>query len=269
MSHHDFLALSKQSFKRLYACVDVVDAYQAELLKLVTETTRQLRGNKKPPTLTTVEDKEASVLPDPDSTLPNDLSEVVYSAAETANARFAKIIAVRAEAHSSLSLPEFVEIFSETWSFVVKCETLCRRMIVGLRGTMVTQVSIISESFSVFRVELRCRFGRQNRFCKLFTNDALLRRLNTSRKNNGRRLKSLQRHKSLSISSSPVRSLTRLNLFSIKHLRRQIRMVNPSNPTEKTKRRILNMSLSRADLISPFRLACVVSSRWPTIFVSL
>lgn len=32
-------------------------------------------------------------------------------------------------------------MFSEAWSFVVACEVICRKMIVGLRGTMVVQVS--------------------------------------------------------------------------------------------------------------------------------
>jgi hypothetical protein len=141
MSHAAFLALAKQSFVKLYACVDVVDVYSTELLKLIEEATRQLRSDKKA-NATTAKDKDAISLSDPDSTLPADLADVVYSAAETANVRFSKVIAVRAEAHASLSLSEFVAIFAETWSFVIKCETLCRRMIVGLRGAMVSQVII-------------------------------------------------------------------------------------------------------------------------------
>jgi vacuolar protein sorting-associated protein 54 len=145
LSHAAFLALARQSFARLYACVDMVDMYSTELLKLVEEATRQVRNDRK----TNATAKEVAALSDPDSTLPADLADVVYSAAETANARFSKVIAVRADAHASLSLSEFVEIFAETWSFVIKCETLCRRMIVGLRGAMVSQVSVLALPFSV------------------------------------------------------------------------------------------------------------------------
>lgn len=50
---------------------------------------------------------------------------------------------MRVEQHATLQLPEFVEFFNESWSFVVKGEVVCRRMIVGLRGVVVSQVSLV------------------------------------------------------------------------------------------------------------------------------
>jgi vacuolar protein sorting-associated protein 54 len=47
---------------------------------------------------------------------------------------------MRADQHVKLDLREFIEIFNECWSFVVRCEVICRRMIVGLRGVVVSQV---------------------------------------------------------------------------------------------------------------------------------
>ena len=41
----------------------------------------------------------------------------------------------------NLSLDEFVDLFNETWNFLVKCEVVCGRMIVSLRGAIVSQVS--------------------------------------------------------------------------------------------------------------------------------
>lgn len=46
---------------------------------------------------------------------------------------------VRAEQHAELSIEEYVEIFNETWSFVVATETLTKRMIASLRGVAAAQ----------------------------------------------------------------------------------------------------------------------------------
>jgi vacuolar protein sorting-associated protein 54 len=70
-----------------------------------------------------------------------DLSDILASACELANARAAKILGVRADQHAALSITEFVEIFKENWDFVVATEALAKRMIVSLRGVTATQVS--------------------------------------------------------------------------------------------------------------------------------
>jgi vacuolar protein sorting-associated protein 54 len=72
--------------------------------------------------------------------LQEELSDILSSAAELCNTRAASIISMRSEEHIALEFPEFLEFFNESWSFVVKCEILCRRMIVGLRGVAVGQV---------------------------------------------------------------------------------------------------------------------------------
>jgi len=69
-----------------------------------------------------------------------DLSDILASACELANARAAKILGVRADQHAALSITEFVEIFKENWDFVVATETLAKRMIVSLRGVTASQV---------------------------------------------------------------------------------------------------------------------------------
>jgi vacuolar protein sorting-associated protein 54 len=69
-----------------------------------------------------------------------ELTDILSSAAELANTRMASIISMRSEEHTSLELPEFLEFFNESWTFVVRCEVICRRMIVGLRGVIVGQV---------------------------------------------------------------------------------------------------------------------------------
>jgi len=72
--------------------------------------------------------------------LEEDLADVVSSVAELSNTQVAKVISYRSEQHAALSLEEFLTFFNDSWAFVIKCETVSRRMIVGLRGTVVGQV---------------------------------------------------------------------------------------------------------------------------------
>lgn len=69
-----------------------------------------------------------------------ELTDTLSSATELAHTQAARLLSYRAEVHAGLSLREFVELFNETWEFVVRCEVVCRRMIVGLRGAIVSQV---------------------------------------------------------------------------------------------------------------------------------
>lgn len=74
---------------------------------------------------------------------PRLIDAVVPAATELANIRVSKVIVIRAEQHAILSMPEFLELFNENWRFVVKCEVMARKMIVGLRGVMVSQVCLL------------------------------------------------------------------------------------------------------------------------------
>lgn len=72
-----------------------------------------------------------------------ELSDILSSACELANARAAKILGVRADQNAALSITEFVELFKENWEFVVATETLAKRMIVSLRGVTASQVRLM------------------------------------------------------------------------------------------------------------------------------
>lgn len=76
------------------------------------------------------------------SSVQEELSGILSSATELAHACASRVLALRAEQIASLDLQNFWMLFNESWSFVIKSETICRRMIVGLRGTIVTQVSL-------------------------------------------------------------------------------------------------------------------------------
>lgn len=71
---------------------------------------------------------------------------------ELANARASKVLSLRSAQHSQLPLRSFLEIFNLSWSFVVKCEVIARRMIVGLRGVVVGQAKAWLSTFHAERI---------------------------------------------------------------------------------------------------------------------
>ncbi|KAI0064444.1 Vps54-domain-containing protein [Artomyces pyxidatus] len=80
------------------------------------------------------------------------LVDILASSTELANVLTSKVFAARAEQHAKLELQEFVELFNESWSFVVRCEVICRHMIVGLRGVVVSQAKTFLQTFHQTRI---------------------------------------------------------------------------------------------------------------------
>ncbi len=76
------------------------------------------------------------------------------------------MIACRSEQHAALDFVEFLSVFSETWGFVINTETIGRRMIVGLRGVIVSQVSP-SETFITDRIKCSYPWFRRKLSCKI------------------------------------------------------------------------------------------------------
>lgn len=87
------------------------------------------------------------------SALREELSDILSSVGELANARAAKVISLRAEQHTALGLKDFWILFNASWDFVVKTEVICRRMIVGLRGVIVSQVGVVFHNLFVSTTE--------------------------------------------------------------------------------------------------------------------
>ena len=69
-----------------------------------------------------------------------EMFDTLASAAELANTLTSRVLSVRTEQNAKLELVEFAELFRETWNFFVRCEVVCRRMIVSLRGVISSQV---------------------------------------------------------------------------------------------------------------------------------
>ncbi|KAF9651471.1 Vps54-domain-containing protein [Thelephora ganbajun] len=86
-----------------------------------------------------------------------ELADVLSSMTELANVQASTAINARSEQHTSLPLPEFLDLFNQSWNFVLKCEVICRRMIVGLRGVIVSQAKSFLQAFHQDRISRSAR----------------------------------------------------------------------------------------------------------------
>lgn len=73
--------------------------------------------------------------------LQEELSDILSTAADLSNKLVARVVSYRSEQLAQLDLPSFLVFFNQSWDFVIRCEVICRRMIMGLRGTILGQVS--------------------------------------------------------------------------------------------------------------------------------
>ncbi|KAG9294697.1 hypothetical protein G9A89_008176 [Geosiphon pyriformis] len=73
--------------------------------------------------------------------------EIVFAAADLAHMRCAKLIAERAEPNARLNPKDFYRLFDVTWAFVLGGESLCGRMCIGLRGTIMSQAKSFLKHF--------------------------------------------------------------------------------------------------------------------------
>ncbi|KAF8447875.1 Vps54-like protein-domain-containing protein [Boletus edulis BED1] len=84
--------------------------------------------------------------------LQDELSDILSSAADLSNKLVAKVVSYRSEQLAQLDLPSFLVFFNQSWDFVIRCEVICRRMIMGLRGTMLGQARLFLQAFHQSRI---------------------------------------------------------------------------------------------------------------------
>ena len=89
---------------------------------------------------------------------------MLFSATELAHSRASKVLSIRSEKHASLSLAEFLRIFNETWTFVIKTETICRKMVIGLRGTIVSQAKAFLQAMHQRRISESAKFVEEEQW---------------------------------------------------------------------------------------------------------
>lgn len=128
MPHADFLKLMNATYVSLMRCLHGVNTQIQEITALLAS------------------------MPDSESSPEMEFSDILTSACELANSRATKVLAVRSEQHVQLGLSEFHALFEGTWQFVLACEVLCRKMIVVLRGVIVSQAKAFLSAFHSARV---------------------------------------------------------------------------------------------------------------------
>jgi vacuolar protein sorting-associated protein 54 len=141
MTHQEFQALLRTILQSFLNCIEGLQT-QNNAVTEVTESTgfvvRGIRCNRlliHPP-------RRLLALPSELTAIRDSLFDTLSSTIESANVLMSKVLSTRSEQHAKLELREFVEVFNECWSFVVHCEVTCKRMIVGLRGIVVSQVRV-------------------------------------------------------------------------------------------------------------------------------
>ncbi|KAG6335208.1 hypothetical protein ID866_3879 [Astraeus odoratus] len=97
-------------------------------------------------------ERRTSSLPVDLPSIQEELSDILSSAADLSNNLAAKVIGYRSEQHAQLDLPSFLAFFNESWGFMVKSETICRRMVMGLRGTILSQAKLFLQTFHQSRI---------------------------------------------------------------------------------------------------------------------
>ncbi|KAF7338068.1 Vps54 domain-containing protein [Mycena venus] len=134
MPHSEFSELIQNIYKSFLNAVQGLHSQGVAFLE-VLETTSS--SSKNPPNITALQDE---------------FSDILSSAAELSNTQAAKLIILRSEQHAVLSLSDFFTFFNDSWSFVVKCEVICRKMIVGLRGVVISQSKTFLQTFHQARL---------------------------------------------------------------------------------------------------------------------
>ncbi|PBK78427.1 Vps54-domain-containing protein [Armillaria solidipes] len=134
MTHIDFMKILRATYKCLLGAIEGLRT-QGMIIGEVLEAIYKLKYQSSP-----------------DSSVQSDLTDILGSVTELAHVMVAKVISVRSEPHTSLPLHEFWEFFNETWSFVIGCEVICRRMVVGLRGAVVGQGKAFLQAFHQIRL---------------------------------------------------------------------------------------------------------------------
>jgi vacuolar protein sorting-associated protein 54 len=146
MDHESFMLLLRNTLRSLLRCLHGVEAQS----QAIRDTLDSVVTNSKDPTLPRL---SRSPLSYDSETLKSDLFDILSSATELGNSRISKVVSVRAEQHAHLKLREFFQYFEESWAFVVACEVLCRRMIVGFRGALVSQSKAFLQAFHGKRLQ--------------------------------------------------------------------------------------------------------------------
>jgi vacuolar protein sorting-associated protein 54 len=159
-------------------------------------------------------------------------------------------LSIRTEQHSALDLPGFLEVFNETWDFVIKSETLCRKMFISLRGAIVSQAKAFLQTMHQQRISQSAKLVEEEQWSASdvpFSSQAVANTI----------IDSAVRDSSELVVSSTAMTDTNGSATSSKHLRIEERTYYAVSATQKTigllvdyLKVIVNLSLLTTDTVS-------------------
>ncbi|KAI0341623.1 Vps54-domain-containing protein [Trametopsis cervina] len=132
LDHTAFLDLARVMYDRFLRAIEGLQAQNNIIIDILDDV-----GRSKPLDVSAIREE---------------LGDILSSAGELANTCAAKVVGLRAEQHTALDLKDFWTFFNLSWDFVVKTEVICRRMIVGLRGAVVSQSKTFLQAFHQSRL---------------------------------------------------------------------------------------------------------------------
>lgn len=140
MGHAQFLELCRKMYGSMLTRLHLVQKIGEEMAAMMNE-------NQHIKALIISVGSDAPLLARSPDLSPFEPADVLSTACELANTRASKILSVRNEQHASLPIEQFVEVFNESWQFVVATEVLTKRMIVSLRGVAASQARAFLVSY--------------------------------------------------------------------------------------------------------------------------
>ena len=153
--HQDFLELGHTYFEGLLECIHGITSQTRITLGLLHQIAHEGKKNGSVEPQITNGTLTASQYDMPEGVshgLPAAVSELTHSAGELSHACVSRLISIRSSQHAILPLRDFLTIFQLCWSFVLRSELACKRMIMGLRGTVLNQAKVFLTSFHHKRV---------------------------------------------------------------------------------------------------------------------
>ncbi|KAF5373709.1 hypothetical protein D9758_000748 [Tetrapyrgos nigripes] len=140
LSHHDFMTSLRTIYQSYLNAAEGLQA-QVAIVGEVVECAEKLKtiASSSSPTTTTTTSSLTLVH--------TELQDTLTSSTELAHVLLSSLISSRSPSHSALPLASFVEVFATTWDFVISSEVICKKMIVALRGSVVSQARAWLKTF--------------------------------------------------------------------------------------------------------------------------
>jgi hypothetical protein len=145
-THQEFQTVLCSILKNFLNCVEGLRTLNGNIPEVLKDI-QSITGAHHPVNYSLIPSVRPPVSPSELTVKHDSLFDTLSSSAESANVLTSRVISARAGQHVKLDFHEFLETFNECWNFVVRCEIICRRMIVGLRGAVVSQVPVEARSW--------------------------------------------------------------------------------------------------------------------------